>query len=61
MTQNINRLIKSLWIRCCRFDNIPIDTYFAKFSDKNPYLKRYNKMMKLKQLGRKRIYSYNKR
>lgn len=45
MKQDIRRLIKSLWIRACRFDGIPIDSKFVCLSNDNSYIRRYNKMM----------------
>lgn len=44
MKQNAKRLLKSLWIRACRYDNIPIDSSFVVFSDNNPYAKRHNRI-----------------
>lgn len=46
-TQNIKRLLRALWIKACRFDSIPIDSKFVVFDNDNPYLIRYNKIMKL--------------
>ncbi|MCK5602637.1 hypothetical protein KAR91_12225 [Candidatus Pacearchaeota archaeon] len=43
-TQNAKRLRKALWLKACRFDNIPPDSMFIVFSDDNPYLKRYNRI-----------------
>ena len=51
MKQNINRLIKALWIRACRFDCIDHKAKFVIFSDENPYIRRYNKMVCLRGAG----------
>lgn len=48
MKQNIDRLIKALWIKACRYDAIPIGTRFAVFTEDNPHMIRYNKVMILK-------------
>jgi len=44
MKQNAKRLLKSLWIRACRLDEIPINSKFVVFSDDNKYAVRYNKI-----------------
>lgn len=38
------RLLKALWIKACRHDNIPIDSKFVVFSNDNPHIARQNKV-----------------
>jgi len=45
--KDTGRLIKSLWIRACRWDGISVDCKFAIWSLDNPYAERYNRMMGL--------------
>jgi len=44
MTQNAKRLLKSLWMRACRFEGIPVDTKFVVFGADNKCAVRYNKI-----------------
>ncbi|KKN02468.1 hypothetical protein LCGC14_1117450 [marine sediment metagenome] len=45
MKQNIRRLLRAIWIKSCRFDDIDPTASFVVFSTDNPYQKRYNKIM----------------
>ena len=45
MKQNIDRLLKALWIKACRYENIPVDSQFVTFDKNNPYWRRYDKVM----------------
>ena len=45
--QNAKRLLKALWIKACRYDSIPVDSKFVCFSNDNPYVERYNKIIRL--------------
>jgi len=49
MKQDMRRLVKALWIKACRYDGIDPTARFIIFSDENPHLPRYNKMMALYQ------------
>ena len=49
---NAKRLLKALWIKACRHDGIDPAAKFVTFSDDNPHMKRYNKIMHLVLLGR---------
>lgn len=51
MKQNIDRLLRALWIKACRYDTIFIDSKFVVFSDANPHMIRYNKIRMLKYAG----------
>ena len=49
----LEKKVKSLWIKACEWEKIPPDSKFVVFSDDNPYLKEYNeeigKLLKFKQ------------
>lgn len=51
MKQNIDRLLRALWIKACRYDAIPIGMKFVIFSDANPHMIRHNKIRMLKYAG----------
>jgi len=51
MKQNIDRLLKALWIKSCRYDNIPVNSKFVVFSVGNPHQARYNKFMNWRLCG----------
>jgi hypothetical protein len=54
MKQDISRLLKSLWIRACRWDKIPADTKFSVFSRENPYAERHDRIAGLFMAARSR-------
>lgn len=51
-TQNIKRLLKALWIKSCRYDGIDPNRTAIVFSDNNPIVKRYDRIMRIYLAGR---------
>jgi len=57
---NARRLLKALWLRACRHDDIGKsgrgrhrydDAMFVVFSDDNPHMARYSRVMRLVLMG----------
>lgn len=49
--QNIDRLLRALWIKACRYDGIDLKAMFVVFSNENPHYAQYDKIMGLKLKG----------
>ena len=50
-SQDIRRLLKALWLKSCRHDEISPDAKFVAFSAENPYQERYNRIVGLYMAG----------
>jgi len=45
--------LKRLWVLACEYDGIDQDESFVCFTDDNPHLIRYNKLMSMYLAGKK--------
>jgi hypothetical protein len=50
-TTAINIKLSELWGKACEYDNVPTTEHFVNFSAANPYVKEYNRIMRLKMAG----------
>jgi len=45
---DIQKAIKEMWELACKYDEIPINALFVVFKDDNPYAKRLDTLIRLK-------------
>ena len=51
--QELRDEVKELWIKACNYQGVDEDEKFICFENDNPFLKEYDKKMKLYQFARK--------